>query len=129
MPTYEFLCLDCRRRFEIFMTYSEYGSKEVFCSYCFGKNIQRRIGRIRVTKTDENRLENMGDPENLAGLDEDPRALGKMMRQMSSELGEDMGPEFKEVIGRLESGESPDDIEKDMPDLGGPESPLPDDEF
>jgi hypothetical protein len=29
-----------------------------------------------------------------------------------------MGPEFKEVVGRLESGESPDQIEKSMPDLG-----------
>jgi hypothetical protein len=41
-----------------------------------------------------------------------------MMRQMSSELGEDMGPEFDEVINRLESGQSPDEIEASMPDLG-----------
>ena len=49
-----------------------------------------------------------------------------MMKQMSSELGEDMGPEFKEVVGRLESGESPDQIEQSMPDLGSENSPAED---
>jgi hypothetical protein len=41
-----------------------------------------------------------------------------MMRQMSRELGEDMGPEFDEVVDRLEKGQSPEDIEHDLPDLG-----------
>jgi hypothetical protein len=37
---------------------------------------------------------------------------------MGSELGEDMPAEFDEVVDRLESGEDPEQIEKDMPDLG-----------
>jgi hypothetical protein len=37
---------------------------------------------------------------------------------MGSEVGEDMPPEFDEVIDRLESGQSPEDIEASMPDLG-----------
>jgi hypothetical protein len=37
---------------------------------------------------------------------------------MSRETGEDLGPEFSEVVGRLESGQSPEQIEKDLPDLG-----------
>jgi hypothetical protein len=41
-----------------------------------------------------------------------------MMREMSSQVGEDMGGEFNEVVGRLERGETPDEIEKSMPDLG-----------
>jgi hypothetical protein len=44
------------------------------------------------------------------------------LREMSSEVGEDMGPEFDEVMGRLERGENPDDIEASMPDL--PDNPL-----
>ncbi len=44
-----------------------------------------------------------------------------MMRQMSQEIGEDMGPEFDEVIGRLEAGQSPEDIEQAIPDLGAGE--------
>jgi hypothetical protein len=63
----------------------------------------------------------MADPSALAGLEDDPRALGRMMRQMGSEMGEEMGPEFDEVIDRLEAGQSPEDIEKAIPDLGGDE--------
>ena len=64
----------------------------------------------------------LASPENLDGLDENPQALGRMMRQMSSELGEDMGSEFHEVVGRLEAGEAPEQIEKSMPDLGADDS-------
>ena len=118
MPNKEFRCLDCQKKFEIFLSYAEYGNKPVTCPHCGSRNVNRKIGRIRVAHSEENRLESMADPANLAGLEDDPRSLGRMMKQMSSELGEDMGPEFKEVVGRLESGESPDQIEKSMPDLG-----------
>jgi hypothetical protein len=40
-----------------------------------------------------------------------------MMRRMADETGEDLGPEFGEVVNRLEKGEDPDAIEKSMPEL------------
>jgi putative FmdB family regulatory protein len=121
MPSYDFICGDCARRFDIFLTYAEYGLGQVNCPHCQSTNTTRRIGRIRVAHSDESRLENMADPSSLDGIDNDPKALGRMMRQMSHQMGEDMGPEFKEVIGRLESGQSPEDIEKSLPDFGGDE--------
>jgi putative FmdB family regulatory protein len=128
MPTYQYRCLDCKRRFEVFLTYAEYGSKPVICPHCASVNVQRRIGRIRVARSEDSRLDDFGDPSSLEGLEDDPKALGRMMRKMSSEMGEDLGPEFGEVIGRLEAGQSPDEIEKSMPDLGeglgGDEEPL-----
>jgi putative FmdB family regulatory protein len=123
MPNYEYRCLNCHRRFEIFLKYDEYGQIEIHCPHCQSSNIQRKIGRIRFARSDESRLENLADPANLAGLDEDPQSLGRMMRQMSGEIGEDMGPEFDEVVSRLESGQSPDDIEKELPDLGDGAAP------
>jgi hypothetical protein len=39
------------------------------------------------------------------------------MRQMSQEMGEDAGPEMDEVIDRLESGQSPEEIEEAIPGL------------
>ena len=119
MPTYEYRCQDCRRRFDLFLSYSEYGQKEIRCPHCQSANVQRKIGRIRVARSDESRLADMADPSSLAGLDDDPQSLGRMMRQMSSQMGEDMGPEFHEVVDRLESGQSPEEIEKTLPDLGG----------
>ena len=52
------------------------------------------------------------------GLEDDPKAMGQMMRKMGKEMGEEMPPEFDEVVDRLESGQSPEDIEKAIPDLG-----------
>jgi putative FmdB family regulatory protein len=122
MPTYQYRCKDCHRRFEVFMNYSEYGTRTISCTHCASNNVERRIGRIRIARSEESRLENLADPSKLEGLEDDPRALGRMMREMSGEMGEDMGPEFDEVIDRLESGQSPEDIEKALPDLGGEEA-------
>lgn len=127
MPNYEYRCLECGRRFEVFLTYAEYGKQPVACTHCHSENVQRRIGRIRVARSEDSRLENLSDPGMLDGLDEDPQALGRMMRQMSSELGEDMGPEFDEVINRLEAGQSPEEIEASMPDLGESGGPVSED--
>jgi putative FmdB family regulatory protein len=119
MPNYAYRCLECKKRFEIYMTYSEYGTKLVVCPHCQSQNVQRRIGRIRIARSDESRMENITDPSALAGLEDDPRALGQVMRKMSREMGEDAGPEFNEVIDRLEAGQSPEEIESAVPNLGG----------
>lgn len=123
MPSYEFRCLDCRRRFEVFFSYSEYGSKEIHCTHCNSSSVQRKIGRIRFAKSEDSRMDDLAsdfsDPAALAGLEDDPKALGQMMRKMSREMGEEMGPEFDEVVDRLEKGQSPEEIEESLPDLGG----------
>lgn len=121
MPTYEYRCLDCRKRFEVFMTYAEYGTRAVTCLHCGSSNVQRRIGRVRVARSEESRLEDLADPSKLAGLEDDPKALGRMMRQMSKEVGEDLGDVFDEVVSRLEAGQSPEDIEREIPELGSDE--------
>jgi len=121
MPFYPYRCLECKKRFEVFMSYSEYETRVVECPHCQSQNVQRRITRIRMARSEDSRLDDMADSADLEGLEDDPRALGKMMRKMSRETGEDMGPEFNEVIDRLESGQSPEDIEQAIPGLGGDE--------
>jgi putative FmdB family regulatory protein len=129
MPVYEFRCLSCRRRFEVTASYKDYDPSQVSCPYCQSKQVQRRINRIRVAHSEDSRLENLADPSSLAGLEDDPRALGKMMRKMSAETGEELGPEFDEVVNRLEAGQNPEDIEKSMPELGEDSSPAEPDSF
>ena len=118
MPSYEYRCLNCKRRFEVYLSYSEYGKQTPHCPHCNSQEVRRRIGRIRFARSEESRLENMADPSNLAGLEDDPKAMARMMRQMGSEMGEDLGPEFDEVMDRLESGQSPEEIEEALPDMG-----------
>ncbi len=117
MPTYDYRCQDCSKRFSLFLSYQEYDQVVISCPHCGGKNVSRKIGRIRVARSDESRLESFPDTE-IPAMGDDPQNLGRMMRKMSQEVGEAMPAEFNEVVGRLERGESPDAIEKAMPDLG-----------
>jgi len=118
MPTYQYICHDCKKRFEVYLTYAEYDQAEMTCPNCRSFDVRRRIGRIRIARTEESRLENLMDTENLEGIEEDPIALGRLMRKMGNELGEEMGPEFDEVVSRLEKGQDPEEIERELPDLG-----------
>lgn len=118
MPTYDFICLNCKQRFDVFMAYSEYGSKSVNCVNCGSENVRRRLTRVRVAKSEESRMESLMDESALEGLENDPKALGRMMRKMGKEMGEDVPPELADVADRLEAGQSPEEIEADMPDLG-----------
>ena len=119
MPAYDFICMNCQQRFDVFMSYSEYGSKPVACTHCGSKNVRRRLTKVRIAKSEESRMENMTDDlSGLEGLEEDPKAMGHMMRKMGREMGEDLPPEFDDVVDRLEAGQSPEEIESAMPDLG-----------
>ena len=120
MPTYEYRCQDCRKRVSIYQTYAEYGSTPVRCPHCGGANLRRLISRVRFARSEDSRIDSLSDPGEWDGVDEeDPRSLGRMMRKMGQEMGEDMPPEFDEVVDRLEAGQDPEDIEQDLPDLGG----------
>ena len=119
MPTYDFVCNKCQQRFDVFLTYSEYGTKPIACAHCGSENVRRRLTRVRIAKSEETRLDSLeGDFGNMEGLEENPQALGRMMRKMGKEMGEDLPPEFDDVVDRLESGQSPEEIESALPDLG-----------
>ena len=118
MPRYAFRCNDCGHRFYQFVSYAEYEQLRPVCPRCQSDAVQRRIGRVALGKSEESRFEGMVNDEMLAGLNpDDPKALGQLMRQMSAETGESLGDDFGEVVDRLERGQSPDEIEKAMPDL------------
>jgi putative FmdB family regulatory protein len=125
MPFYDYICLNCSKHFDVFMSFSEYGTRGVTCPHCKSRKVRRGIPRVRVAKSEESRLDSLAgdfsDPSALAGLENDPQAMGRMMRKMGKEMGEEIPPEFNEVVDRLEKGQSPEDIEKEIPDLGGGE--------
>ena len=119
MPYYDFLCIACKNPVRLFITYAEYDESHPTCPTCHSSQLKRRVSRVGLAKSEDARMETMMDDGALAGLDEeDPKSLGRFMRKMSNEMGEDMGGEFEEVVDRLEKGESPESIEQSMPDLG-----------
>jgi putative FmdB family regulatory protein len=119
MPIYEYRCSDCKKKISVFFrSLSAVDHSQARCPTCGGANLSRLVSRVRAIRSEESRLENMADDSALSGLDEnDPQSMGRWMRKMAAESGEAMPGEFDEVVGRLESGESPESIEKSMPEL------------
>jgi putative FmdB family regulatory protein len=120
MPVYEYFCPACQIKVGVRLSYAEYGVKKPVCPVCGGKDLRRKIGRVRIAKSEDQRLDSLSDPSAFGDLDEnDPKSLARAMKKMGKEMGEDLPPEFDEITGRLEAGESPEAIEKEMPELGG----------
>ena len=120
MPIYEYRCADCQKKVSVFFrSFSAVDQEQARCPICHGTRLTRMVSKVRVIRGASSASSEDGfDDSMLDNLDEnDPRSLGRMMRRMADETGEDLGPEFGEVISRLEKGEDPDSIEKSMPEL------------
>ena len=75
--------------------------------------------KVRIAKSEDSRMESMADKfSGFENMDDDPKEMARVMKQMGTEMGEELPPEFDEVVDRLESGQSPDEIESAIPDLG-----------
>lgn len=126
MPIYEYRCQDCGRKVSIFWrSLSAVDEKSARCDRCGSRRLVRLASRVRVVRGAGSSDFDAGGRDDalldeMSSLDEnDPRALGRFMRKMAQESGEDLGPEFDEVVTRLERGEDPEQIEKSMGDLFG----------
>jgi putative FmdB family regulatory protein len=134
MPIYEFLCQDCNTIFN-FLSSRINTEKRPDCPKCGRKNLARQVSAFAVIGKAK---EPGGDNDNpLAGLDEtkmehaleglmreaegmnedDPRQMAQLMRKFSDKTGISLGEPMHEAIARMEAGEDPDEVEKDMGDL------------
>ena len=119
MPIYEYQCKSCGQKARKFWrSFSAVDDATLQCPSCGEHSFQRLVSRVAVVRSEESHLDDLADPASLSGLDEDdPKELGRWLRKMSRQVGEEMPPEFDEVIDRLEAGQSPEEIEESMPDL------------
>lgn len=121
MPTYEYRCNACGRKVTLFYkTYADHDAATPACPRCGSVDLTRLISRVAIRRPSLSRLLS-GDADDDSAFDDfddsDPRMLGRALREMSEETGEEMGDEFDEVVGRLERGENPEEIEATLPDL------------
>lgn len=119
MPIYEYRCEDCGRRGQhLHRSFSD--TTVPPCPRCGSTRMKRLISKPAILKSEEARMDALADPSAFGDIDEnDPKSMARFMRKMGQEMGEDLGPEFDEVIDRLEAGEDPESIEASMPDMGG----------
>lgn len=109
MPIYEFRCLACKRRTSIFVR-SVSSPVRAKCEHCGSARLARMISKVAVHRGGID----FDDPSSFDDIDEDdPKAMARMMRQMGEESGEALGPEFEDMIGRIEAGEDPDAVMTD----------------
>ena len=120
MPIYEYRCSKCHRRVTILLrSFSDAETLKPQCPHCGHDELERLVSRVAVIKSEEARLDALADNMDFGDLDEnDPRSIGRWMKKMATEVGEDLGDEFHEAVDRLEAGQSLEEIEESMPDLG-----------
>jgi len=130
MPIYEFFCPDCNTVFNFFSSRIN-TEKRPDCPGCGRRELERMMSSFAVI----GRASEEDDP--LAGLDEskmekafeglmreaehvnedDPRQMATLMRRFSEQTGISLGEPMQEAIARMEAGEDPDQIEREMGDL------------
>jgi putative FmdB family regulatory protein len=137
MPIYEYQCEKCRRILS-FLVRNVATHQPPVCPKCGHPKMTRAISRFAAPKGNKKApavaspdsqaaVDNAGIPHGLEklvaeteGLDENnPRALGHIMRKVMEQTPEQVPEEMHEVVRRLESGDAPEKIEQDMGDLLG----------
>ena len=136
MPIYEYYCPDCHTVFNFFSARIDTAARPD-CPRCERRGLERKPSRFATLKRrDEDEGEDLSVP-GLEGLDEsriegameslmremggtedeeDPRAMGHMMRRFSELSGLEMGDRMEEMIQRMEAGEDPESLEEEMGD-------------
>ncbi len=115
MPLYEFRCNRCHRVFGLLVRSFQH-EVAASCPRCGSTNVRRLVSRFAVLRSEESRADELADvATDMGDLDEnDPRSIARWARRMKNEIGEDVGPEFDEMVDRLEAGESPESIEQSL---------------
>jgi len=91
MPIYEYRCEACGKISEFLLMRIDEKLKPQ-CKRCQSKKMSRVLSRVRVLRSEESRMEGLADPSKWGDLDEnDPKSMGKWMKRMGRELGEDVG--------------------------------------
>jgi putative FmdB family regulatory protein len=98
MPIYEYRCEDCQQQISVFIRNIN-NPPPIGCRFCHGQRLTRLISRITTPKSEESRLESLGDPSAPGGVDEnDPKDMTRWMQQMSGEMGEDVGSDMMDEM-------------------------------
>lgn len=134
MPIYEFYCDACNVIFNFFSRRINTTSIPS-CPRCGKEKLTRQLSTFAtISKSGGDESE-----DGLAGIDEakmekafaslmreaegmnedDPRQMASLMRRFSRETGVNLGDSMEEALSRMEAGEDPEQVEKEMGDVLG----------
>ena len=135
MPIYEFYCPDCHMLFNFHSARIETG-KRPDCPKCGRPELERKMSLFAVVRgveeesqpdLDEAAVERAVSA--LAGQEgafdsDDPRRAARAMREFYRAGGMDLGPGAEEYIRRLESGQDPEEVDREVGHLLDEEDPF-----
>jgi putative FmdB family regulatory protein len=128
MPIYEYYCEDCNTIFN-FLSRKVGTTRKPSCPKCGRNELERQISMFAVAgdsgdhepdadlPIDESKMERAMEvlANDAAKLNEDdPRQAAQLMRKFSDLTGVRFSGDMEQALGRLESGEDPDQVEKEM---------------
>jgi len=142
VPIYEYYCPDNNRIYQFFAKTVEQGARTPKCPDDPAFKMERIMSAFAITgggktardtggapgdggpggappEADDPKMEAAFDQleQEMSGVDEnDPRAMGRMMRRMSELTGEKLDGEMEEVVRKLEEGQDPDRLEEEFGD-------------
>ena len=123
MPVYEYRCNACHRKVSLLVRgFSEVPS--IVCGNCGSRDLTRLFSTFARLRTDKDVYDDILSDTQLVNrmMANDPSALVEWSRKLEgSEVGKKS--EYGEALERMEKGESPDQIMRDMQqgELGTPE--------
>ena len=120
MPIYEYRCHGCRRRVSLLVR-SE--STLLACPQCGSQELTRLFSTFAIRRSYMDAYDSiLSDNQLVRGLEHsDPRALAEWNRRMSQGMEEDVGPEYQEMVDRLEAGEMPTELTGEPGPVGAEE--------
>ncbi len=134
MPIYEYRCKNCRRRVSLFFQSLRESSTPV-CPHCGSKELDRLFSSFAIGKGEsylrKDFYEDMlSDTRLVRGLEQnDPRAIAEWSRKMSQAIGEEISPEYEDIMNRLEAGEPVEKVMSEAEErMGGEDSTTTDED-
>ena len=147
MPIYEYYCPDNNKIYQFYAKTVAQGDTIPACpdgpdyrmvkrvsGFAIGNAAGRSQAEGSVKEGEDGSMADAGDglddprmeaafgqlEQEMEGVDEnDPKAMGRMMRRMSELTGENLDGEMEEVVRKLEEGQDPEKIEEEMGDVLG----------
>jgi putative FmdB family regulatory protein len=142
MPVYEFYCPDCHAIYNFFSRRVDTATQPV-CPTCKRPHLDRRASLFAISKGRGEQADDdaAGLPPGmdedammramasmageLEGVDEDdPRQAARVMRRLFDAAGLKPGGAMAEMMGRMEAGEDPDQLESEYADVLDAEDPF-----
>jgi putative FmdB family regulatory protein len=142
MPVYEFYCPDCHAIYNFFSRRVDTDTRPA-CPTCRRAALERRASLFAISKGRAEQGEDAGG-ELPEGMDEsammqamaamagelehvdedDPRQAARLMRRLFQTAGLKPGDAMADMLGRMEAGEDPDQLEAEYADVLDAEDPF-----